>query len=151
MLKNNQKYSKVILACTGSIPVILYIFFIIYSNKAHELLILKNPICNKAFSQYHYLAGMFIQLYVIWLHLVTLSIYCLNRITRLRGLLLVGILSMLIFGFCLIMEIALNYYFFKLNSDILQFILILISEFVFYSILCILDRINNKFRLKKRS
>ncbi len=151
MLEDNQKYSKVILACTGSIAVILYIFFIIYSNKAHGLLILKNPIYNKAFSQYHYLAGMFIHLYVIWLHLVTLSIYCLNRITRLRGLLLLGILSMLIFGFCLIMEIALNYYFFKINSEILQFILILISEFVFYSILCLLDRIKNKVRQKKRS
>lgn len=151
MLKNNQKYSKVILACAGSIAVILYIFFIIYSNKAHELLILKNSIYNKAFSQYHYLADMFIQLYIIWFHLVTLYIYCLNRITRLRGLLLLGILSMLIFGFCLIMEIALNYYFFKINSEILQFILILISEFVFYSILCILNRIKNKVRQKKRS
>jgi magnesium-transporting ATPase (P-type) len=151
IVKNNQKYNKIIIACVSIIAVIIYTFFIIYSNKAHEILIFENSKYNKELSQYNNLAGMFIYLYVIWLHIVAFYVYCLNRMSRLKGILLLGILSTLIFGFCFIMEIALNYYFFKPNTDILQFILILISESVFYFILCIFDRIKNKVNLKKRS
>lgn len=150
IVKNNQRYNKIIIACVSIIAVIIYIFFIIYSNKAHEMLILKNSIYNKALSQYNNLAEMFIDLYVIWLHIVAFYVYYLNRISRPKGILLLAMLSTLIFGFCFIAEIALNYYFFKPNSDILQFFLILISESIFYFILCIFDKIKSKVNLLKR-
>lgn len=136
------------MVCISIVAVSLYIFFIVYSNRAHEFLILKNLLYDKELTKYNNLAGTFMNFYIIWLHLVALYVYCINKTSRWKGILQLVVLSVLIFGFCLIMEIALDYCFFKPISDILQFVLILVSESVFYGILCVLDSLKNKVNLK---
>ena len=142
--KTNQKYYKVILACVSVISILIYIFFIIYSNKAHQIFILKDPTYNDALYNYDNLSRIFISLYIISIHVIAFFVFCLNMKSKVKGMLYLIMMAAAIFAFCFVLEMVLDYYFFNPYCDILQFLLILTSISILYLILCVFNTIKNK-------
>ena len=141
----NKKHKKIIAFIGIVISVILYSLYILYSNKTHQIFILKDISYNNLLTRYNTMANTIMRLFTISLHLVACYVFIIYKHKILKGIFHLALLNLLVFFFCIVIEKVLNYYRFDVFFAIIQFTMIMMSTLLFYLICYISYKLKNKY------
>jgi len=144
----NKINYKIFILLICIVLISMYALSIIYAEKAHQIFALKNPIYNEELHNYRNLSRNFMSLYIVFMHLIPIPIFLLNINHRFKGLLSLNIIGIGMSILCLGIKIEiLDYFSFKSTSDILQFLIILLSVNILYFLIWIIYKIKCKLMI----
>lgn len=131
-----KKHNKIIIVFSIIISAVLYAFHVIYDNKAHEIFMLMDISYNELMKSYSVVSSASISLFIIWIHLIAVYFFAINRKSLLKGLLHFVLIDIIIFVVSLCLEIILNYWRFEVSVAFMQFAVILVSAVLLYLASC---------------
>lgn len=135
---------KVIIISLGLLCVIMYALDIIYSNKAHEILVLMNPAYNSELHNYDALCRTFSSLYILSVQALVFPMLYIGEKNKIKGWLCLIITQVIIFVFCYAQDIILRNFYFKPAGKVLEFGATLLGTSILYLILSL-------FNIKERN
>ena len=116
------------------VSIILYLLYILYSNKAHQIFMFKDIGNNDLLSRYDAITRTIIGLFTFCIHLLGYYMFSINRQEILKGMRNLALIDTSIFIFCFGLEKAFNYYRSDIIIALIQFLVISVSTLLLYLI-----------------